>query len=103
MGGGGLYGQPQAGGPAAEALGPNAQAVDFFQQLRLQGGVEGVRIGLVNGTEESVLGHGGHFVKGAADAHTQHHRGTGVGAGLLYGVHHKAPDALHPVGGLEHG
>ena len=86
--------------PAAEALGPNAQAVDFFQQLRLQGGVEGGSgLGWSMRTEESVLGHGGHFVKGAADAHPTP-QGTGVGAGLLCSVHHKAPGALHPSAGL---
>ena len=56
MGGGSLNGQPQAGGLSAEALGTDAQSVDGLQQLLLQLGVVGVGIGLVDGTQQGVLG-----------------------------------------------
>ena len=103
MGGGGLDGQTQTGGPAAKALRADAQGVDLVQKLLLQLGVEGVGVGLVNGAQQGVLGQRGHLVEGAAHAHSQHNGGAGVGARLLYGFHHEALDALYPVGGAEHG
>ena len=36
VGGGGLDGQAQTGGPAAEALGADAQGIDLLQQLLLR-------------------------------------------------------------------
>ena len=55
MGGGGLDGQAQTGGPAAEALGADAQGIDLLQQLLLQLGIEGVGVGLVDGAEQGML------------------------------------------------
>lgn len=81
VGGGGLDGQAQTGGPAAEALGADAQGIDFLQQLLPQLGIEGVGVGLVDGAEQGMLGQIGRLVKGAADADAQHDGGTGVGAG----------------------
>ena len=102
MGGGGLDGQAQAGGFPAKPLGADTQGVDLVQQLRLQSGIEGVGVSLVDGPEESVLGQTGHLVEGAADPDAQHCRGTGVGARQAHRLHHEALYALHPVGGLEH-
>ena len=102
MGGGGLDGQAQAGGFPAEALGPDAQGVDLVQQLRLQSGVEGVGISLIDGPEQGVFCQIGCLVEGAADPDAQHCRGTGVGARQAHRLHHEALYALHPVGGLEH-
>ena len=100
MGGGGLDGNVQAGDLSAEPLGADAQGVDLLQQLVLQIFVEGVGVGLVQGTEQGMLGQGGHLVEGAPDAHPKHHRRAGVGPGQPDGLHHEIFHALHPVGGL---
>ena len=103
MGGHGLDTKPQRRGPAAEALGADAQTVDLLQQLRFQSGVVGIRIRLVDGAKQRVLCQGGHLVKGTADPHADHNGRAGVGAGRGDGVDDKFLDALHTVRRFQHG
>ena len=103
MGGQGFNVDGQSGGPAAEALGPNAQGIDFLQQLLLQSGIEGLGVVGAHLPQQGLLGQQGALVKGAADAHPHHDGRTGVGTGLLHRVQNKGFDPFQPVGGLEHG
>ena len=102
MGGHLLNGQAQAGGLAAEPLGPDADLVDGLQQFPLQGRVVGVRVGDVQGAEQGFLGQVGHLVKATAHADAQHDGGAGVGTRQLHRLQNKLLEALNAVGGFQH-
>ena len=102
MGGHLLNGKAKAGGLAAKALRANAQCIDGGKQLLLQLRVVGVGVGDVQRAQQRLFGKIRHLVKAAAHADAQHDGRAGVGAGLLYSIHHELFKALHAVGGLEH-
>ena len=103
MYGGYLNVDRQGCGPAAQALGADAQGVDPLQQLLLHFGVEGVGVGGPGRAKKGPLGQLRRAVKAAANAHAHHNGRTGVGACFCHGLNHKVFDSLGPIGGAEHG
>ena len=64
MGGHLLNGKAQAGGPAAKALGPDAQAVDGGEQFLFQLCVVGVGVGYIQRAQQGLFGQIRHLIKG---------------------------------------
>ena len=102
MGGQSFNVQTDGSGLAAKALRADAQSIDLLKHFIFQFCVEGVGMMGVQGAHNGLLGQQGGLVESAADAHTDDHGRTRVGAGIFHSFQDEILDALQTCRGLKH-
>ena len=87
----------ERGGPAAEALRPDAETVDALQQIAFELGEIGPRVTSIDRPQYRTLGKQRRSVERPADAHADDDRRTRVGAGAIDCFDDEVADALDSV------